>query len=340
MRAMTLAVPIVLLLLTSGCIANMGELKTALGVIPPPAPAPVYDAPHAKAQANTTLVKVEQPVRFAAEGSKDPQDLPLAYTWSFSDGSLGQGAEVTHAFLRAGEYKVVLTVTNAQGLADTDSVTVQVAQGNRAPSAALAADAPSALSLASNDGALHVLAGDKVAFDSGKSTDPDGDALLAAWDFGDGQTGVGATQSHAFADPGLFTVKLRVTDPSGASSDATRFVAVSWSKTYNGSFELGADATKAQVFPVAAGARSLAATLTFDAGGVNDLVLVVKDAAGKEVARSASGMPAPGASGPVTRTLTLDAAKLAGAAPGAWSAEVVKNGGLQVAYTLSLSETL
>jgi len=55
-----------------------------------------------------------------------------------------------------------------------------------------------------------------LAFDASASSDPDGDALTFAWDFGDGSTAAGATPQHAFEASGLYTVTLTATDARGA----------------------------------------------------------------------------------------------------------------------------
>jgi hypothetical protein len=47
--------------------------------------------------------------------------------------------------------------------------------------------------------------------------DADGDALGFAWDFGDGTSGAGATATHAYNSPGLFTATVTVTDSAGLS---------------------------------------------------------------------------------------------------------------------------
>ncbi|MGX7826648.1 PQQ-dependent sugar dehydrogenase [Actinokineospora sp. 24-640] len=63
-----------------------------------------------------------------------------------------------------------------------------------------------------------------VAFDATGSTDPDGEPLTYAWDFGDGTTGTGATPSHTYPAGPSFPVTLTVTDPLGATATATATV--------------------------------------------------------------------------------------------------------------------
>ena len=71
------------------------------------------------------------------------------------------------------------------------------------------------------------LTGDVVTFAS-TATHPDGPVAPQAWDFGSGNftDASGATVTHAFARPGTYTVRLRVTDPEGTSSDAAQNIAV------------------------------------------------------------------------------------------------------------------
>jgi hypothetical protein len=65
-----------------------------------------------------------------------------------------------------------------------------------------------------------------IAFNGSGSTDPDGDALTYAWDFGDGTTGTGVAPAHAYSTLGTFTVTLRVNDGHATSAPATTSVTI------------------------------------------------------------------------------------------------------------------
>jgi PKD repeat protein len=59
-------------------------------------------------------------------------------------------------------------------------------------------------------------------FDGKLSSDPDdGDTLSYAWTFDDGATATGVTVTHPFNTPGVHTVELTVTDPTGLTSSQT-----------------------------------------------------------------------------------------------------------------------
>ncbi len=57
-----------------------------------------------------------------------------------------------------------------------------------------------------------------VNFNASASTDPDGDALNFAWDFGDGTSGAGVTVSHTYTAIGTYNATLTVTDGRGGSN--------------------------------------------------------------------------------------------------------------------------
>ncbi len=67
--------------------------------------------------------------------------------------------------------------------------------------------------------ALAAGVGEPVEFDSSGSSDPDGDPLSVAWDFGDGESSTEALASKAFASPGVFEVRLLVMDGRGGQGE-------------------------------------------------------------------------------------------------------------------------
>ena len=60
------------------------------------------------------------------------------------------------------------------------------------------------------------VAGAPIVFDGTVSEDPDGRIIRYEWDFGDGNTGVGARVDHTYIQPGAYMVTLTVTDDSGS----------------------------------------------------------------------------------------------------------------------------
>jgi PKD repeat protein len=56
-------------------------------------------------------------------------------------------------------------------------------------------------------------------FDGTKSHDPNNRKLIYNWDFGDGTTGDNPVETHSFAKPGQYTVKLTVRNDSGLECD-------------------------------------------------------------------------------------------------------------------------
>jgi uncharacterized delta-60 repeat protein len=68
--------------------------------------------------------------------------------------------------------------------------------------------------------------GQPVSFDAAPSSDPDGVITRASWDFGDGAKAHGRTASHAFAQPGTYTVRLTVVDDNDVTASASQTITV------------------------------------------------------------------------------------------------------------------
>ena len=74
------------------------------------------------------------------------------------------------------------------------------------------------------------------------ASDPDGDPVTVAWNFGDGTSGTGTSVTHAFTSGGTFTVVATASDNKGASTPSSGITLTvggmsgQWSGTVNLSF--------------------------------------------------------------------------------------------------------
>ncbi|HEX7077629.1 MAG TPA: PKD domain-containing protein [Candidatus Eisenbacteria bacterium] len=115
----------------------------------------------------------------------------------------------TPGFGQAGTYTVTFTGRDDGG-ADAVPIHVSIAVDNvnRGPTAAAG-------------GPYAGVVGVAIEFDGTRSSDPDGDALSYAWDFGDGQEGAGPIPNHVYAAGGAFVVSLTASDGSLTGSAMT-----------------------------------------------------------------------------------------------------------------------
>ena len=69
-----------------------------------------------------------------------------------------------------------------------------------------------------------------IGFNANASTDPDGDALTYLWDFGDTGTGsdtsTEANDTYKYAEPGSYTISLKVKDIGGLENIATKTIKI------------------------------------------------------------------------------------------------------------------
>lgn len=61
---------------------------------------------------------------------------------------------------------------------------------------------------------------------SASSSDPEGGAVSYQWDFGNGSSATGSTTTHAYANPGSYSVTVTASDAHGATSRATQTVSI------------------------------------------------------------------------------------------------------------------
>jgi len=134
--------------------------------------------------------------------------------WDLGDGSPIASGTLTpsHVYADNGAYTVTLTVTDDDG--GTTSDTLEVTVNNVPPTVEAGLDRT-------------VNEGDTVNF-SGSFTDPgSADTHTVEWDFGDSSLANGTlTPSHVYADNGVYTVTLTVTDDEGVPGSNTFTVTV------------------------------------------------------------------------------------------------------------------
>lgn len=93
--------------------------------------------PTARASATPTSGLGPLTVSFSGAGSTDPdQDIAtLSYEWSFGDTVTAAGISAIHTYTVSGVYTALLTVADAQGASDRDSI--RIAVGNSSPAATI-----------------------------------------------------------------------------------------------------------------------------------------------------------------------------------------------------------
>ena len=65
--------------------------------------------------------------QFDGSASTDGSGSPVAYAWTFGDGTTAEGASVQHTYNDGGSFTVELTVTDDEGGSASDAVSLSVA---------------------------------------------------------------------------------------------------------------------------------------------------------------------------------------------------------------------
>ncbi|KSU67675.1 PKD domain-containing protein [Arthrobacter sp. NIO-1057] len=119
------------------------------------------------------------------------------YLWDFGDGTQGTGVTASHNYVSAGTYSLTLTVQAGERESTISQVaTVALAQGPQAQFST----------------SVHGLA---LGVDASDSTAGDAPITSYEWDFGDGQSALGQTAQHRYAEDGRYTITLTVRDDNG-----------------------------------------------------------------------------------------------------------------------------
>jgi hypothetical protein len=133
----------------------------------------------------------------------------------------GKPADLTFTSQAPGPSPRTATITGTPGFADAGTYTIMWTVISTGCTGQVAATAVTVLTIAPGqnrcpvanpDGPYSGITGAPIGFNGSGSSDPDGDPLTYAWDFGDGSTASGPTPVHAYLLAGNFAVTLMVTD--------------------------------------------------------------------------------------------------------------------------------
>lgn len=177
---------------------------------------PVNQPPMALATATPLSGTAPLEVSFTGTNSTDDTAV-MSYSWNFGDGSAPSSiANPVHTFNEPGTYQVTLTVEDAGGLTDSDSVTVTVN--------ALVNQAPVAVAIATPTAGTVPL---EVSFTGTNSTD-DVAIVNYFWDFDDGAaTSTEPNPVHTYTEADTYQIVLTVSDGEGLTDSATLNIVVS-----------------------------------------------------------------------------------------------------------------
>ncbi|MDO6473769.1 PKD domain-containing protein, partial [Maribacter sp. 1_MG-2023] len=164
-------------------------------------------APVSEFTASTVQGPSPLTVDFNGSASSDDSGV-VSYSWDFGDGSTGTDVQLSHIYTSAGIFNAELTVMDADGLMDTDTVEIIVEAS---------ADSPISISSGSPlSGGIPL----SVDFTGSDSTDDVG-IVSYTWDFGDGGSSDVSDPHYVYVDAGNYTATLTVTDEDGNSSVST-----------------------------------------------------------------------------------------------------------------------
>jgi PKD repeat protein len=159
---------------------------------------------------------VGEDVTFDATGSEDTDGTIVSYDWDFGD-STGQTTTdetVDYAYEEAGEYTVVLTVTDDAGDTATCETTATIEEANEAPEldcsllpTSAVVDFPVTLEVEATD---------------------DVEVVEYVWDFGDGNghTTTDAETEHTYTAEGTYAIIVHVSDEEGETAFCSQDISV------------------------------------------------------------------------------------------------------------------
>ncbi len=159
-----------------------------------------------------------EPLILDGSASTDADGTIVSWSWSVNGAEFGTG-ETLEVSAAVGVHTVILTVTDDEGAAGTDSLNIVVVptDGNRSP---IADAGPNQPVLDADDGGSEL-----VTLDGSGSTDLDGTIASWSWSENSVEIGTGETLDATF-DTGIHLVTLTVTDDEAATGTDSLIITV------------------------------------------------------------------------------------------------------------------
>ena len=121
------------MILTVTDIDGLTDSATSTVTVSAPTVPPANQPPVASFTATPPSGEAPLMVGFDAAASTDPDGTIVSYYWNYGDGTTGSGALVNHNYTTAGDYTVILTVTDNNGSTDSATSTVPVSAPTAPP---------------------------------------------------------------------------------------------------------------------------------------------------------------------------------------------------------------
>ena len=152
------------------------------------------------------------PVYFSNKGSYDPDgEIVRGYLWDLGDGEELTGDSPNHTFMTPGDRTVALRVS-AGRLVGVGYLNITIPEN----------EPPTAIALGNKSRVI----GLPISFNAEESTDPEGLELDYLWELDDGNTSNDGKLVYYYFEPGVYIVRLTVTDPFGGSDSTNHTLTV------------------------------------------------------------------------------------------------------------------
>ena len=154
---------------------------------------------------------------FSGRSSVDSDGVILYYLWEFGDGFSSNNMNPIHRYSTQGTYKVTLSLKDNDGLTDETSRTIQIKdRDTRAGFTVINSEGFAPLTVQFQEAS--------VSYD---------EVTHYEWDFGDGYRSNDRDPTHTYLEPGVYTVRLTITDVDGDTYTTTETGAVKvWAQDY------------------------------------------------------------------------------------------------------------